>query len=348
MRSVLPMVLASLALGPAARADVPLPVQVVTVAVTPEVLDYRLAGTVEAPDTISAGFRDGGRIVSVAVQVGDHLAKGDEIARVDPTQAEAAHEAAAAQALGAEAALTQAQSVQARVAAQLAGGVATRADLDAAEQQLTAARAARDQAAAQVARAQRAVDDAVLRAPADVIVTGRTAEEGQVTGAGQTVVTLAADARRLAVFHAPDSVDAGTFVGQTIDLAVIDGTLRLKARLTEVSPVVDAATGTVRVKAEVQDPPQDQPLLGTPVLGHVRIVKPPVIHLPWQALTATAQGPAVWRVDPATMAVALAPVTVASYGADEVLVSAGLAPGDLVVGAGSQSLYPGRVIEVAP
>ena len=43
------------------------------------------------------------------------------------------------------------------------------------------------------------------------------------------------------------------------------------ARSFKVKPVVDAATGTVRVKAEVQDPPADQPLLGTPVLGHVAL-----------------------------------------------------------------------------
>ena len=331
-----------------ALADAPLPVQLVTVAVTPDVVDYRLAGTIEAPDTIPAGFRDGGRILSVAVQVGDRLAKGAEIARVDATQAEAGLEAATAQANGAEAALTQAASAQARIEAQVASGVATRAELDAANQQLAAAVSARDQAATQVAKARRAVDDTVLRAPQDVIVTARAAEPGQVAGPGQTVVTLAADARRVAVFYAPDSVNLSAFVGAPLDLAAMDGDLTLQATLTEVSPVVDAATGTVRVKAEVTNPPADQPLLGVPILGHVVINNPPVIHLPWEALTASADGPAVWRVDPSTHAVALAPITVASYAAGEVLVASGLQAGDVVVGAGSQMMYPGRVVEAAP
>jgi RND family efflux transporter MFP subunit len=334
-------------LATAAAADTPLAVRILTVASAPEVLDYRLAGTVEAPDSFTAGFRDGGRILSVAVQAGDRLTTGDEIARIDPTQAEAAFEAASATASGAEAALTQAASTQARTLAQLAGGVATRADLDTANQQLSAAQAARDQAATQVAKARRAVDDTVLRASQDVIVTARSAEPGQVTGAGQTVVKLAADARRVAVFYAPDSVDLSAFVGEPIDLTLMDGDLALKARLTEVSPVVDPATGTVRVKAEVTDPPAEPPLLGAPVLGHMTLEMPAAIHLPWDALTATAAGPAVWRVDPATMAVQLTPVTVTSYGADEVLVSAGLSPGDQVVGAGSQMMYPGRVVRAA-
>ncbi|NBZ86524.1 efflux RND transporter periplasmic adaptor subunit [Stagnihabitans tardus] len=331
----------------AALADAPLPVRIVTVASASEMIDYRLAGTIEAPDTFTAGFRDGGRVLSVAVQVGDRLAQGDEIARTDPTQAQAALEAAEAQANGAQAALTQAESAQARIQAQLDGGVATRAELDAANQQLTAARAARAQAETQVAKARRAVEDTVLRASQDVIVTARAAEPGQVTGPGQTVVSLAADDRRVAVFYAPDSVDLSAFVGETIVLEAMDSDLVLQARLTEVSPVVDPATGTVRVKAEVQDPPADQPLLGTPILGRVALEGPRAIHLPWDALTATAQGAAVWKVDPATMAVALTPVTVASYGAEEVLVSQGLAEGDQVVGAGSQMMYPGRLVEAA-
>lgn len=331
-----------------ALADGPLPVQLLTVAAAPDRVEYRLAGVIEAPETTSVAFRDGGRVVSVAVQPGDRLAKGDEIARIDPTQAQAALAAASAQARGAEAALTEAASAEARSEAQLASGVATRAELDAARQRLAAALSARDQALVQVSKARRAVEDTVLAAPADAIVTARRAEPGQVAGPGQTVVTIASGARRVAVFYAPDSADLSTFIGRDIALTQIDGDLTLRARLSEVSPLVDAATGTVRVKAEILDPPADPPLLGVPVLGRVMLENAAVFHLPWEALTSTAKGPAVWRADPATHAVALAPVTIAAYAESEVLVSDGLSAGDLVVGAGSQGLYPGCIVEAAP
>lgn len=342
------LVLALAAAAQPARAEDPLPVEILTAAATPRTIDYQLAGTIEAPDVVIAGFRNGGRILSVAVSAGDRVIRGQELARVDPTQAQAARDAAQAALTGAEAALTEAQANYDRVTTRLAAGVATRAELDGATQALATSRASRDQARAQLSKARRAVEDCVLRAPQDAIVTDRAAEPGQVVGPGSTVVTLASDSRRQAVFYAPDSVDLDAFIGQALDLALIDRPeTRLSARLTEVSPVVDAATGTVRVKAEIATLPQGDPLLGTPVLGHLALTLPPAIQLPWDALTATAQGPAVWTVDPASHAVALTPVTVSAYGEDTITLAAGLSPGQQVVGAGSQLLYPDRIVSEA-
>lgn len=346
MRLPLPLLVLALALP--ARAEDALPVEILTAAASAGQADYQLAGTIEAPDVVLAGFRNGGRVLSVAVSAGDAVAAGQELARVDPTQALAARDAAVAALTGAEAALTEAQANYDRVTARLASGVATRAELDGATQALATTRASRDQARAQLSKARRAVEDCVLRAPAAAVVTDRAAEPGQVVGAGTTVVTLASDSRRQAVFYAPDSVDLDAYVGQVLDLTLIDHPdTRLTARLSEVSPVVDAATGTVRVKADIATLPPGDPLLGTPVLGHLALTLPPAIQLPWDALTATAQGPAVWTVDPATHAVALTPVSIAAYGEDTVTLSAGLTAGQQVVGAGSQLLYPGRIVSEA-
>jgi RND family efflux transporter MFP subunit len=342
------LVLALLAAARPAGAEDALPVEILTAAATPQTIDYQLAGTIEAPDVVVAGFRDGGRILSVAVNVGDRVAKGQELARVDPAQAQAARDAAEAALTGAEAALTEAQASYDRVTARLASGVATRAELDSATQALATTRASRDQARAQLSKARRAVEDCVLRAPQDAIVTTRAAEPGQVVGPGATVVILASDSRRQAVFYAPDSVDLDAFLGQRLQLSLIDRPeTTLTARLSEVSPVVDAATGTVRVKADIATLPPGDPLLGTPVLGHLALTLPPAIRLPWDALTATARGPAVWTVDPASHAVALTPVTISAYGEDTITLAAGLAPGQQVVGAGSQLLYPGRIVTKA-
>lgn len=329
-------------------AETALPVEIVTATATSKSANYQLAGTIEAPDTVNAAFRDGGRVISVAVSAGDSVARGDALARVDTSQAAAARDSAAAALSGAEAALTEARTSQARMQARLQGGVATRAELDSANQGLAAAQAARDQAQAALAKAQRAVDDTVLRAPQDAIVTARHLEVGQVVGPGQGVLTLASRDRRVGVFYAPDTVDVDAFIGKTIRLRLIDKPeIRLSARLSEVSPLVDARTGTVRVRAEIADPPRDRPLLGVPVLAELDYSPPPAIHLPWDALTATADGPAVWTVDAATMRARLTPITVAGYGAADIAVAGGLSEGALVVGAGSQLLYPGRLVTAA-
>ncbi|MBI1170165.1 efflux RND transporter periplasmic adaptor subunit [bacterium] len=336
----------------ALQAETPLAVQIVTAALTPRHTEYVLAGTLEAKDSVPTSFRDGGRLMSVSVRTGDRVTPGQELARLDASQAEAARRAAEASLSGAEAALLQATSSYQRIQGLVDSGVATRAELDTAAQALALAQGQHDQAAAEVKKAEATVKDTVLLASVAAVVTARSADPGQVVAAGQTVLTLAAEAAREAVFLAPDSADIGPYMGHALTLTLIDRPdVVLQARLTDAAPVVDAATATVRVKALVITPPGADLLLGAAVVGHLPIEDPPAIRVPSAALTSTAAGPAVWTVDPATMAVHLTQVAIAGFGAEDVTIGSGLKPGDLVVGAGSQMLYPGRVVakaEVAP
>jgi multidrug efflux pump subunit AcrA (membrane-fusion protein) len=59
---------------------------------------------------------------------------------------------------------------------------------------------------------------------------------------------------------------------------------------------------------------------------------------------ASGSRPAVWTVDPATRTAALRPVTVAGYEAGEVLIKAGLEPGERVVVDGGKLLSVGQLV----
>ncbi|MFD2814063.1 hypothetical protein ACFSYD_05290 [Paracoccus aerius] len=56
--------------------------------------------------------------------------------------------------------------------------------------------------------------------------------------------------------------------------------------------------------------------------------------------------PAVWRVD-GDNRVSLVPVGIAHFSNGVVYLSKGIEAGDVVVGAGSQLLYPGRQVQRA-
>jgi multidrug efflux pump subunit AcrA (membrane-fusion protein) len=71
------------------------------------------------------------------------------------------------------------------------------------------------------------------------------------------------------------------------------------------------------------------------------------IEIPASALTAIDGAPAVWVVDPGSMAVALRPITVDRFTPATVLVLEGLAPGDMVVTAGVQALRPDQIVRLA-
>ncbi len=345
--------LVALAVAAPVRAEDALPVEIVTVSPLVSGYDYVLTGSAEATNLTPLAFRADGRVIEVLVDQGDLVAAGAVIARIDPTQQREGLRAAQAGLQAAEAGLVRAQQDYDRQKALLDRGTVTQAEFDASREGLVTATSSRDQAQAQVVRATRALEDTVLVAPADAIVTERLADPGQVVGAAQTIVTLADRDGRDAVFLAPDGAPVEAFLGAEITLRLIDHDDRvLTARLSEVAPVVAADSGSVRVKARIENPPDDLTLLGEPVEGSLTVPAEVAAVVPWTAMTVAGGQMAVWTVDPGTMRVALAPVSVERFTTESLLVSDGLSPGTLVVGEGSQMLFPGRLVraraEVAP
>lgn len=340
----------------AAEAE-PLPVHIVKAELALPMAEAVLTGTLQAIEAFAVSFPQGGRVIAVLVQEGDRVSKGQDLARVDPTQADAALRAAVAGLGGADAALREAQQASDRAQELLSRGAGTRADVDTATRSLLAAQSSSDQAAAHLSKARTAQDNTVLRAPRAGIVTARAAEPGQVVNPGQKVLEMAAEGGSAqggmgelaggleGVFYAPDGVDLEAFLGSPVTLTPVDQVgVRLAGTITEVSPLVDATTGTVMVKARLDGAVPAGIVFGTPVVGHLTLPQQPAITLPWTALTAQDGKPAVWTVNPATLAATQTRVTVAVYGTDIVRLSGGISPGTLVVTDGAQLLFSGRVV----
>lgn len=337
-------VVASLAAASAVYAEQAYPVEIVTVKSAPATTTYRLTGAIQAVDSYNAGFRDGGRIVEVNVEVGDTVNKGDIIAKIDPTLAEANKRASQATLVAANASLVRAQQARDRAQNLLDRRSGTQADLDAAIQTFLSAQSSRDQAEANLKKAERTVEDTVLAAVRDAIVTERQAEPGQVVGEGQAVVTLANKTERQAIFYVPNAPDLDGFYGADVDLSPLNGTPVTPAKVSEISPVM-SDNGSVEVKVDIDEKLAADFTIGQPVLGVTMSEHAPVISIPWTALSASDRGPAVWLVDPDKMTVQLQQITIQNYSRDTVEVASGLSEGQLVVGAGSNGLYPGRLVE---
>lgn len=327
----------------------PLPVHIATAALSADMGESVVTGTLQAIEEFPVSFPQGGRVISVAVREGDSVVQGQELARVDPTQADAGLRAAQASLGGAEAALREAQQASDRAAELLTRGAGTRAEVDTATRSLLAAQATRDQAEAQLSKARTAQGNTVLRAARAGIVTARSVEPGQVVNPGQKVVSMAADGGLEGVFNAPDGVDLEAFLGARVRLTLVDQPdSSLNATISEVSPLVEPSTGAVIVRAQLDGKVPAGVVFGSPVVGHLDLPQLPAITVPWTALTALAGAPAVWVVDPATMQVAQKPVSVVAYGADTVRLSDGIVAGQMVVTDGAQLLYPGRtVVQIA-
>lgn len=316
-------------------------VEIVRVEEQPLTLDIRLTGTIVAQDSIDLSFPRGGRITQIHVQTGDRVKGGDALARTDGVQQQQALVQALAAVDAAVAAEQQASQSALRAAELLRRGVGTRAAADVAEQALSAAQGQLLGARTAAQQARRAVFDTIIRAPQTAVVTARMAEPGQVVGAAQPILSLAAMTRLEAVFQVPNAPMLDHAAGAAVSLRPLDRPEpELAATVTEIAPLVDPVTGSVTVRAEVRGE-FDATLLGAAVLGVVHLPTGTGIEVPWTALTSTGRNPAVWRVG-SDGTVAIAPVEIERFDTNQVVLRSGVAPGDLVVGEGSQLMYPGR------
>ena len=329
--------------GAAYSAD-PLNVEFVEVVARDIGTDVRLTGTLEPLDSVDIGFREGGKITEVLVKEGDQFAAGQVLARIDPLQLQQSLNAALATMDSARATENQARQAAERAQALLDRGVGTRAARDEARQQLSQAEAATKQADSALDQARRSVEDTSLVAPFAGVVTARTGEPGQVVGEAQAILSLAALGGIEAVFLTPDMSHLNEAMGKPVALKALDVEAPpMTARITEISPLIDAATGSVRLRAKVDDAPKDVALLGASVRGEMVLATGRAVEVPWTALTSTGGKPAVWVVAEDNTS-ELREVEIERFDNGTVLLSGGVKGGETVVGAGSQLLFPGRLV----
>lgn len=322
-------------------------VRIVRAEMRPLALDLQLSGSIEPLDGLELGFRQGGRVTEVLVEEGDRVAAGQSLARLSAVQQDQALNVAQAGLQAARAAEEQARQAGERAAALLARGVGTRAAADQAEQALSQAQGALERAETAVDQARRAVEDTVLRAPEDAVVTAKSLAPGQVVAAAQPVLSLATLSGLEAVFQAADDPLLRDLPGREVTLETLD-VIRpeMTGTVTEVAPLVDPATGTVTVRAQIERLEDETALLGASVRGHLKLAVDQGVVVPWTALMRQGDGAAVWTVAD-DGSVALTPITIGYFGDGTIYVSEGLADGQRVVGDGSQLLYPGRRVQAA-
>ncbi|WAX95793.1 efflux RND transporter periplasmic adaptor subunit [Aminobacter sp. NyZ550] len=326
----------------------PIVVRSVEVKLTDYAPSTSLTGVIAARTLNNLSFQVGGRVAERSVDIGQRVTKGQVLAKLDPQEQQSDVRAAQASLYAAQAQLKQAAAAFERQKTLLAQGFTTRRDYDQADQAQRVAQSGVESAQSQMSNAEDRLTYTELKASADGVVTARTIEVGQVVQAAQTVFTVAEDGDRDAVFNVDEALVARNPVAPDVMIALIsDPRIKAPGQVREVSPAVDPASGSIRVKVMVPNTPTEMPL-GAAITGTIVSKPQPAIVLPWQALMSDAGRPAAWTIDPATKAVALAAIEVQSFASGVVVVANGLEVGQSVVAQGGQLLSPGQVVEVAP
>jgi RND family efflux transporter MFP subunit len=306
-----------------------------------------LSGQIQAQNQANLAFRIGGRLIERRVSLGDTVAPGQLIARIESQDAKNSLSSAEAELAAAQAALVQARNNEERYRSLVATGVVSRAQYDDAQQQFAAAQSRVAAATASVQTARDNVSYTELHSNVAGSVTAKGAEPGEVVQAGQMIVQVAQKGGKDAVFNVPAALMRQSGKPPMVTVALADDpAISTVGHVREISPQADPTTGTYLVKVGLDSPP-DTMRLGATVVGSVTLSPEPVVSVPGTSIVQLDGKPAVWVVDPSSGKVTARAVNVIRYDASAVVISSGLKDGDIVVTAGVHALRPGQQVRLA-
>ncbi len=333
-----------------ARASAPPAVPVTTAVVARRDLPIYLTGlgAVQASFTVGIRPQVDGKLEAVLFTEGQHVKKGDVLAKIDPRLYVAALDQAKAKKLQDEAMLSSAQKDLARARALVDKSFQTQQVLDqqtAKVDQLVASISADE---AMIETAQTNLDYTSIVAPSDGRMGVRNIDPGNIVHAADpaaiatltltrpaavlfTLSSRALNDVREAMAHGPVEVTA---FSQDNTRALSTGTLLL------IDNFVDQASATMRLKAMFANA-DDALWPGDFVNARVLIeVRKDVLAIPSPAIQRGPDGVFAWVVKPQGVAEPR-PVKVGPTTGDQTIVTSGLAEGERVVVNGQYKLRAG-------
>lgn len=310
----------------------------------------KLSGLVAAVDSSALSFQVGGQVVSVSVDIGDTVTKGKVLATLDPEtyQLEVDANIAALKKAKDDVAKSEAEfERQKRIFEQGAG---SKRSLDVAEYQYKSAKSAVDYQVAKLDQAQSNLGKTKLISPYDGTIAWRSVEPNEKVQAGQKVfeinatgdmeVQLAVPETSIDLIHPEDGVTVTfpTLPGETTEgLVTYIG-----------SAAVEANSFPVKVKLLDPEKTIRPGMTAEATLLIEGADREPGFLIPIQALLPAeeANQAYVFKYVANTSSVKKALVRYRGTESSEVIVSEGLAVGDIIAMAGVSFLVDGMNVKL--
>ncbi len=307
---------------------VPQQVAIAIATTGPAVEAVYATGSVEPVHWARVGPALRGRIVEVLVEEGARVAAGQPLARLDDRAPRAQQEEAEARARFAQEDVARTRMLAAR-------DIATRSQLDRAESEARATRAAADAAG-------RRLEDYMIRAPAAGVVLRRDVEPGQIADPLDAIFWVG-EPRPLRVSAEVDEEDiARVTIGQRALLRAEAFAGRvLTAEVAQITPKGDTTRKSYRVRLAL---PDDTPLhVGMTVEANIVVREAAdAVLVPPRAV----QDNRVWVVEKQQLH--RREVQLGVQGPRAVEIRRGLSPGDTVVVDPPAGLQEGQAVRLRP
>lgn len=294
-------------------------------------------GKVMASSDVSLAFRISGPILSVNVNVGSYVRKGQVLAQIDPRDYRV-------QLAATEAEYNRIKSEADRVKELFEKESVAPNDYDKALYGYK-------QISAKYEAHKNALADTRLLAPCNGYVHKRLFEPGETVGAGTPVISMISTGTGEVEINIPSSdyirrdefdsyhCTADVYPGQTFPLELIGITRKANLNQLYVARFRFAGGG-----GEIPGPG-----MSTMVTIKYKTDGAQAVSLPLSSVLESDSGPAVWVYDPASETISARPVTISQIHTDgTVVASSGLSAGEIVVSAGIHSVKDGERVRLLP
>ncbi|MBV8467209.1 MAG: efflux RND transporter periplasmic adaptor subunit [Burkholderiales bacterium] len=309
----------------------PVRTTVVQDAVATGVADY--AGDVRARREAPLGFRIGGQITARYVELGEHVAAGQPLFRLDGRDVELQTAAAKSQLDKARMDFERARQLKDK-------GFVSQSNVD-------QAKAAFDVAESQFKLAANQDGYAVLKAEHAGVVTSLNGEAGQVVAAGQPVAAIAEDGEREVAISIPESRVNELRKADKIAITLwASPGKRYTGKLRDLAVDTDPATRTYAARITITDA-DDAVRLGMTANVLLPSTEQHGIALPLTAIYDIDGRQRVWLVDKATNRVHAQEVHLGEIHDNAAWIADGIKPGDVVVTAGAHLLHTNELVRLA-
>jgi RND family efflux transporter MFP subunit len=283
-----------------------------------------------AEDQVKVLSEAEGRVERLLVEEGDLVSKGQVLAVLVQDEAKIALSKVELKASNASAALERAKGTHEQGLISAEAYDKLKMDYDVARQE--------------VAEAEWLLAKTVIRAPFSARVTERFITQGQHLRPGDELFTVADYDPLVARIYLPESDVLELEEGREVRIALAANTkVSFTGRIRQIAPVVDTATGTVKVTVEAVKPPSGVRPGAFVSIGIVRERHPSALLLPRESVIRELRAAHVFVSEDGT-AVKKA-VELGLEEGDLVEVLSGVAEGDNVVVAGQGALDDGQKIK---
>jgi membrane fusion protein, multidrug efflux system len=328
------------------------PVTVTAVEIRPRSvrLDFSAIGTVQPIASVALKPRIDSQVVSIAVEEGALVKAGDLLVTLDDRQLRAQLAQIDAQVAKDDAQIAQAERDVLRTEDLLERKIGTQVLRDTSATNLKALKAQREADLAQSLNVRTQLGFTELRAP----VNGRIGSIAAKPGA----VVRAADTAPIATINQIDPIYVAVALPQSmlpnlkeamargpVPVGALAGQSKASGKVAFVENGVDAATGTVMVKARMENAAE---MLWPGAFVRVTLTlgdSPDALTVPLAALQPGQSGPYVFVIDENGRA-RIAQVSVARTAGDLAVITAGIVAGDRVITSGQLRLANGTPVRI--